>query len=125
MGEGGGGRRPVVRGRAPVSQLAAVEGAAAGRASGEAETVRRGSVGDTVSGCHRVPLAAGGHGYAAEVDGGAEITIEAGFTQKRKVFPEQTCTSCTRLEGDKISTLSHSSAQLECDGAVYAQSQKL
>ena len=59
VGEGGRGRRPVVRGRAAVSQLAAVEGAAAGGASREAEAVGRGGVGDAVDRRHRVPLAAG------------------------------------------------------------------
>lgn len=70
MGERGRGRRPVVRGRAAVSQLAPVEGAAAGGASGEAEAVRRGGVGDAVDGRHRVPLGAGRHGDAAEVEDG-------------------------------------------------------
>lgn len=70
VGESRGGRRPVVRGRAAVSQLATVEGAAAGCASGEAETVGRSGVGDAVGGRHRVPLTAGRHGNVAEVDGG-------------------------------------------------------
>lgn len=68
MGEGGRGRRPVVRGRAAVSQLAPVEGAAAGGASWEAQSVRRGGVGDAVDRRHRVPLAAGRHGDTAEVE---------------------------------------------------------
>lgn len=59
VGEGRRGRRPVVRGRAAVSQRAAVEGAAAGGASREAHSVGRGGVGDAVDGCHRVSLAAG------------------------------------------------------------------
>lgn len=81
VGESRGGRRAVVRGRAAVSQLAAVESAAAGRASGEAETVGRSGVGDAVGGRHRVPLTAGRHGNVAEVDGeGREVTIKAGFT---------------------------------------------
>ena len=70
VGEGGRGRRAVVRGRAAVPQLAPVEGAAAGGASGEAEPVGRGGVGDAVGRRHRVPLAAGRHGDAAEVEGG-------------------------------------------------------
>lgn len=59
VGERGRGRRPVVRGGAPVSQVPAVEGAAAGGASREAQAVRRGGVGDAVDGRHRVPLGAG------------------------------------------------------------------
>lgn len=68
--EGGRGRRPVVRGRATVPQLAPVEGAAAGGAPGEAEAVGRGGVGDAVGRRHRVPLAAGRHRDAAGADGG-------------------------------------------------------
>lgn len=68
VGEGWRGRRPVVRGGATVPQLAAVEGAAAGGASWEAQPVRRGGVGDAVDGRHRVPLAAGRHGDAADVE---------------------------------------------------------
>lgn len=49
MGKGGGGRRPVVRGRAAVSQLAAVEGAAARCAPWETEAVGRGCIADAVS----------------------------------------------------------------------------
>lgn len=59
MGERGRGRRPVVCGRAPVSQLASVEGAAAGGASWEAQTVWCGGVGDAVDRCHWVPWGAG------------------------------------------------------------------
>ena len=66
VGEGWGGRRAVVRGGAAVSQLAPVEGAAAGGASREAQSVGRGGVGDAVGGRHGVPLAAGRHGNAAE-----------------------------------------------------------
>lgn len=69
VGQGGRGRRPVVGGRAPVSQLAPVEGAAAGGASREAQAVGRGGVGDAVDRCHRVPLGAGRHGDTAEADG--------------------------------------------------------
>jgi len=72
VGEGWRGRRPVIRGRAAVSQLAAVEGAAAGGASGEAEAIGRGAVGDAVGRRHRIPLAAGRHSNAAEVDGSGE-----------------------------------------------------
>lgn len=70
VGEGRRGRRPVVRGGAAVSQLASVEGAAAGGASREAQSVGRGGVGDAVGRRHRVPLTAGRHGNAAEEDGG-------------------------------------------------------
>lgn len=66
MGERGRGRRPVVGGGAPVPQVPAVEGAAAGGAPREAQAVRRGGVGDAVDGRHRVPLSAGRHGRAAE-----------------------------------------------------------
>lgn len=69
VGEGGRGRRPVVRGRAAVPQLAAVEGAAAGGASREAQSVGCGGVGDAVDRRHRVPLGAGRHGDAAEAEG--------------------------------------------------------
>lgn len=69
VGQGGGRRRPIVRGGAAVSQLAAVEGAAAGRAAGEAEAVGRGGVADAVGGRHRVPLAARRHGNTVEAEG--------------------------------------------------------
>lgn len=66
VGVGWRGRGPVVRGRAAVPQLAAVEGAAAGSASREAQAVGRGGVGDAVDRRHRVPRGAGRHGDAAE-----------------------------------------------------------
>lgn len=66
MGERGRGRRPIVRGCAPVSQVAAVEGAATSGASREAQAVRCGGVGDAVDGRHRVPLGAGRHSDAAK-----------------------------------------------------------
>ena len=50
MGEGGRGGRPVVGGGAALPQLAAVEGAAAGRAAREAESVRGRGPTDTVGG---------------------------------------------------------------------------
>lgn len=59
VGEGGGGRRSVVGGGAAVPQLPTVEGAAACCASGEAEAVRRGGVGDAVGRRHRVPRTTG------------------------------------------------------------------
>lgn len=59
VGQGGRGRWPIVGGCAPVSQLAPMEGAAAGGASWEAQAVGRGGVGDAVDRCHRVPLGAG------------------------------------------------------------------
>lgn len=58
MGECGRGRRPVVRGGAPVSQVSTVEGAATGGASWEAQAVRRGGVGDAVNRRHWIPLGA-------------------------------------------------------------------
>lgn len=70
VGEGGRGRRPVVRGRAAVPQLTAVEGAATGGAPREAEAVGRGGVGDAVDGGHRVPLAGGRRRDTAEVEEG-------------------------------------------------------
>ena len=70
VGEGGRGRRAVVRGRAAVPQLVPVDGAAADGAPGEAGPVGGGGVGDAVGRRHRVPLAAGRHGDAAEGDGG-------------------------------------------------------
>lgn len=79
MGEGGGGRRSVVRGGAAVPQLAAVEGAAAGGAPGEAEAVRRGGVADAVSRRHRVPLATGRH---CNTGGGGEVTTRR-FTEEQ------------------------------------------
>lgn len=99
VGESRGGRRAVVRGRAAVSQLAAVESAAAGRASGEAETVGRSGVGDAVGGRHRVPLTAGRHGNVAVLfpvrnDGEAvcvvsvtaDIRVPPGHTRRRSVI---------------------------------------
>lgn len=68
MGECGRGRRPVVRGGAPVSQVSAVEGAATGGASWEAQAVRRGGVGDAVNGRHWIPLGAGGNSDTAGVE---------------------------------------------------------
>lgn len=85
MGEGGRGWRPVVRGRASV-QLAAVEGAAAGGAPGEAEAVGRGGVADAVGGRHRVPLGAGRHGDAAEAN-----------RDDMRCFQPQTCTKLEYL----------------------------
>lgn len=70
MGEGGRSRRAVVRCHAAVSQLPAVEGAAAGGASREAQAVGRGGIGDAMGRCHRVLLAARRHGNTAEVEGG-------------------------------------------------------
>lgn len=48
VGEGGRGRGTVVGSSAAVSQLAPVEGTAAGSASWETESVRRGGIGDAV-----------------------------------------------------------------------------
>lgn len=71
VGQGGWSRWAVVRGHAAVSQLPAVEGAAAGGASREAQSVRRGGVGDAVGRRHRVLLAARRHSNTAEVKRGA------------------------------------------------------
>lgn len=68
VGKGGRGRGPVVCGRATVSQLAPVEGAAAGSAPWEAQSVRCVGIGDAVDRRHRVPLAAGRHGDTADVE---------------------------------------------------------
>lgn len=75
MGEGGRSRRAVVRGHTAVSQLPTVEGAAAGGASREAQSVRRGGVCDAVGRRHRVLLAAGRHSNTAEAKRGARRTI--------------------------------------------------
>lgn len=88
MGEGGRGRRAVVRGRAAVSQLPPVEGAAAGGASREAQSVWRGGVGDAVGRCHRVLLAPWGRCNTTE----ARRTIQSGLMVRNRltVFPLQT-----------------------------------
>lgn len=75
MGEGGRSWWAVVRGHAAVSQLSTVEGAAAGGASREAQSVRRGGVGDAVGRRHRVLLTTRRHSNTAEAKGGAGTII--------------------------------------------------
>lgn len=97
VGEGGRGRRPVVRGRAAVSQLAPVEGAAAGGASREAQSVGCGGVGDAVDRRHRVPLAAGRHRNTAEVEGGRRRSVGTVNIQSEFRPKKQTVFHCRRV----------------------------